>query len=374
MTATIDSAVLRSKPEYVSIQYLRGLAAMMVVIFHLKSQLERMSYSGWWPGGLSSGVDIFFVISGLIMVVTTTGQPITPTAFWWRRIVRIVPLYWLVTAFMTAVMFLAPQALQTATYDRWHVIASYLFIPAVHPKQGSIEPLVTPGWTLNYEMFFYLIFGLSLLLRQNLRSLATILTIIVLIGIGRVCGLSYKTTSGFYTSDIMIEFAFGMVLGEIALRGNAFRRMPRILGWLLVVGGLLLLSFPSQGLAELPRALSRGPWAFAVVLGTLTIESHGRIRNVPLLHALGNASYSIYLTQIIVTSALSQAWRHLGLKQDAYGLMLFSLTDIIACAVAGWLCYRFIERSLTNLLRPRKEQSGIAFNAARSDLQQNDRS
>ncbi|RYD22170.1 MAG: acyltransferase [Spirochaetia bacterium] len=341
----------RRRGELIGIQYLRGLAAMMTVAFHLKSQYLRMGYTGEWPNGLSSGVDIFFVISGFIMLVTTATKPITPLMFWWRRIVRIVPLYWLVTGFMTAVLLIAPRLLQTATYDGWHMFASYMFLPAMHPAQNKLEPLVTPGWTLNYEMFFYLIFGLFLLAPRRLRFAGTVGTIFVLVVAGSVFSPSDKTILGFYTSSIMFEFALGMALGEIALRSDLFTRAPRSLGWVLLIGGLVLLVLQLSWFGMSPRVLS-GPLATSVVAGALIIETHNHIRNVPLLYALGNASFSIYLTQIVVTSALMQAWRHLGLHNWQGGLTMFAIVDIVACAVVGWLCYRFIERSLTRFFRP----------------------
>jgi len=346
--------VPRRRGELLGIQYLRGLAAMMVVVFHLKSQFERMGYAGGWPGGLSSGVDIFFVISGFIMLVTTAGKPISPLDFWWRRIVRIVPLYWLVTAFMTAVMLAAPRLLQTGAYDGWHLLSSYLFIPAQHPVQHSMEPLVTPGWTLNYEMFFYLIFGLFLLAPQRLRFMGTVGTIALLVGVGAALAPARETVLGFYTDTIMLEFAFGMALGQVALRDALYGRMPAAIGWALLAIGLLLLVVPLIPFPpSTPRAFSRGLFATAVVAGVLILEARVCVREMPLLRALGNASYSIYLTQIVTTSALSQAWRRLGLHEGPAGLVGFAVIDIVLCAVVGWLCYRFLERRLTRLFRPR---------------------
>lgn len=93
----VDSSSLKmnastSIGQFVGIQYLRGIAALMVVIFHLEPQLNRMNYSGPWLPGLSSGIDIFFVISGFIMWTTTYNRSTSPLHFWRRRVIRIVHL------------------------------------------------------------------------------------------------------------------------------------------------------------------------------------------------------------------------------------------------------------------------------------------
>ena len=343
-----------ARAEIIGIQYLRGIAAMMVVAFHLVSQFRRMGYDGPWLGGLSSGVDIFFVISGFIMVVTTANKSISPIEFWTKRIVRIVPLYWLVTAFMTAVLFIAPRALQTGSYDGWHLLSSYLFIPAIHPVQHSMEPLVTPGWTLNYEMFFYLIFGLFLLAPARVRFIGTAGTIGLLVILGAIFGLPRHSMAGFYTYPIMLEFVLGMALGEIAKRGDLYSHVPVAVGWVLLVGGLLFLILPPPIFEYLPRPFTRGPFAAAVVAGTLTLEAHRKVGEAWLLREVGNASYSIYITQIVLTSALSQVWRLIGLHHLPFGFVAFAVVDLILCAIGGWLCYRLVELPLTHMLRPRR--------------------
>lgn len=129
----------------------------MVVVYHLKPQLERMNASLLPADWLSAGVDLFFVISGFIMWWTTSGIEITPGRFMLKRVHRIVPLYWAVTGFYVVVLLVAPRFMQTGALDPAHAIASFLFIPWQHPVLAPAYPLVTPGWTLNYEMFFYVV-------------------------------------------------------------------------------------------------------------------------------------------------------------------------------------------------------------------------
>src|SRR6476620_2791854 len=144
-----------SRPDIVSIQMLRGIAAMMVVFVHLDVQLRRLNLGSVDSAWMASGVDIFFVISGFIMWVTTVRRPqITAAEFMRNRIVRIVPLYWAISLFVLATTLLAPSLLHTTVFDAPHVVTSFLFLPWRDPVTGDFWPLLVPGWTLNFEMLF----------------------------------------------------------------------------------------------------------------------------------------------------------------------------------------------------------------------------
>ena len=201
-----------------SVQYLRGCAALMIVFVHLGLQLKRVSYEGQWPYFLSAGVDIFFVISGFIMWITT-AKGMTTLEFFRRRFVRIVPLYWLLTSVVLASMSAFPDAVQSGRIDGWHVLGSYLFVPVVHPSLGIMQPLLIPGWTLNYEMFFYVIFGFALIfpIASRLVAVSTILFVLALFPL--LVEVPPLTAVGFYTYSIILEFAFEMTLGWLYIRG-----------------------------------------------------------------------------------------------------------------------------------------------------------
>jgi exopolysaccharide production protein ExoZ len=131
--------------KVVSIQYLRAVAALGVVAYHAGIE------AGWantWPlEGMSAGVDIFFVISGFIMWITTDRTGMKPIEFWRRRIERIVPLYWIVTT-LAVLVAIGSTSLGGKT-NLWHVVSSYLFLPSTNPDTGKLEPIVSPGWSLN---------------------------------------------------------------------------------------------------------------------------------------------------------------------------------------------------------------------------------
>ncbi len=338
--------------EIIAIQHLRALAALMVVVFHLHPQLERMGYTGHWPDGLSNGVDIFFVVSGFIMWVTTANRQMSPGGFYLRRIVRIVPLYWLLTSVMVTILLLAPNLVQTARFDADHTLASYLFLAWPSPA-GHVEPVLIPGWTLNYEMFFYLLFGLALWLPQRLRLTAMALVLTALVASGNWIAPDASPATAFYTSSIMLEFLAGMILGKIYRAGAS--PVSAFMGWLLLGTGLLMIALPDYWIAsQAPRAIKAGLPATIIVAAALAIEQRGATPTWQWFRQLGDASYSLYLTHPLVLSAVSQAWRKAGLPVTPSGWVAFSGLALTLCILVGMLSYRYIEMPITHLLSKRK--------------------
>ncbi|WP_340313267.1 acyltransferase family protein [Rhizorhabdus argentea] len=344
---------LRDVGELAGIQYLRGVAAIMVLIYHVPVQLGRMGYAGPWPAGLSGGVDIFYVISGFIMWVTTIGRPQdTPLTFWRRRILRIVPLYWAVTGFVIAVMLVSPGLLQSSRFDPAHVAASFLFIGYGHPLTHMVEPVVIPGWTLNHEMFFYLLFGLFLLAPTSWRFAGMISTLALLVLLGSISGQAPDSVGGFYTSGMLLEFGLGIAIGVIATRGEGLARLSSATGWtMLTIGAAGVMLLPQT--VAIPRLLASGVPSALLLAGLLVVEMHHGLFRSALLHGLGDASYSIYLSHMITLSATSQLWRALGLATDLWALALYTLLSIAVSVLAGCLLYLFVEKPLSRRLHRR---------------------
>ncbi|PWV99191.1 exopolysaccharide production protein ExoZ [Hoeflea marina] len=337
----------------VQLQYIRALAALLVVYFHAILQLRTIDPSAVLGVALfgKSGVDVFFVLSGFVMWVTTSGKPITALQFYGKRIRRIVPLYWAVTLAAAAVALVAPQILKSTVFDAQHVAASLAFLPWINPADPEgrmIAPVIVPGWTLNYEMYFYLIFGALLFIRPRFRLALLVAT---LAAIAALCSLASMQTTAttFYGNPIVFEFAAGAVLGLLYLRG--FRIGTTVAVALAVVSTALLLVFD---FLELPheRLLTIGLPAVLIVFAMTSID-FTRVRELRLLRFLGDASYSIYLTHIFVLAGWRMAYSHLpeGILTNQYILVASML---LASCIVGGLVHLMFELPVDRYLSGRK--------------------
>ena len=160
------------------IQVLRLIAALLVVITHITFyNHERLDQNvNIWSFG-AIGVDIFFVISGFIMVATSgiyDGKPVYWKDFVKKRILRIVPMYWIATSIKVLALLSVPAMVLHAELDISRIVMSYFFLPQFNPA-GRFEPLLGVGWTLIYEMFFYAFFALALFLNRNSIKIISII-------------------------------------------------------------------------------------------------------------------------------------------------------------------------------------------------------
>jgi exopolysaccharide production protein ExoZ len=340
------------------IQYLRGVAALMVVWHHAAGQVNGMSSIVPWVFG-TSGVDLFFVISGFIMVVTTSGSGIGPTEFWRRRIVRVVPLYWLLTLAMVAVALVAPGLFRTLKVAPSTLLQSLLFIPHFSNSfPGVVWPLLVPGWTLNFEMFFYAVFGLALLLPERNRLLPLVAFFVLLTALGFAFGPFASAAAQTYTHPMLLEFAAGASIAAWWLSGRW--RLPRATSWALIGAGAVLLVLRDQKPFGTSMQIAG---AVLVVIGAL--DQRLAAWRSPVLQALGDSSYSLYLTHIFTLGALRVLW--VKLVPGAPGLtatLVFMAVSLVVCAVVGWLVFRWIETPLLRRLNRRRRRAAVGTLAA----------
>jgi len=306
-----------------SIQVLRAVAATLVLLFHTK--VLNWGYAG---------VDIFFAISGFIM--GTVGIRQRPADFLVMRLIRIVPLYWLVTLGMCLVS-LVPGAFRNFTFDLSTLSKSMLFVP-YFDESGHIWPLVVAGWTLNYEMFFYFLFAAGLALGlPRLFSSMVILLLVILGFIVQFDGPLGRT----YTDPILLEFSAGMALSAVPwLRGLWLGIGQMVVG----AGVLALIGFfhvdPGDGF---PRLIWLGLPCCALVSGALALERAGHWPRLGYLIALGDASYSLYLLHGFVVRG-SERLPHI------HPVVNVVLVLALSCLVAV-MSFRHFELPAMRLLR-----------------------
>lgn len=305
------------------VQYLRAVAAVSVLLFH--AALGAGGHDALGTGG----VDIFFVISGFLMFgIASTSPPVGK--FVRDRLTRIVPAYWIVTGIVVTLQLIGLT--EHSRFDFEHVVKSLLFFPSLDDARGKIYPLLIVGWTLNYEMFFYLIVAGLLFVPARARLACLVAVLAACIGFGMIWGEG-SVPAAFYGNPIILEFAFGALLSELWRRGTF-----DLGGWLaIVIGGLLMIS-PQPSV--LPRFIGYGIPAAMIVGGVLSLERQQRIRRYFWPALLGNASYSIYLWHMFFVAA---TYRLFGETPPAFALAM------LGGVALGLVSYFIIEKPLARL-------------------------
>jgi peptidoglycan/LPS O-acetylase OafA/YrhL len=348
--------------KLVHIQVLRALAALSVAFLHAQHDAvnlaSRAGLAFAVPDRLPwmAGVDVFFVISGFIMVCTSKdlfARPGAPAVFLARRIARIVPLYWAATGLYLAVAWAAPSLLNGPRPLWWQAAASLAFIP-YQAADGLVQPVLSLGWTLNYEMFFYVLMALVLPLRIGSALALLVLVLIGLVALG--LPLEAPQPWAFWTHPIMLEFAFGVGLGWLRLRGVSLDRLTRTC---LALGGLGYLAANLTALGEgyaVMRPLGWGlPAACLVAAAALGPDRPAQASRLTRLGVrIGDASYALYLVHPFVIRPIAGVAAVLGVAGPA-GLWGFIVAALAGAILASLAVHWLFERPATAWLRRRLE-------------------
>jgi exopolysaccharide production protein ExoZ len=334
--------------DLLTVQALRAIAALLVVAYHaVNLWTERLTGSDVppWANG-SAGVDIFFVISGVVMVLSTERLAKRANAglvFLRHRIKRIVPLYWLVTTAKIAAVLALPQ-LALRTHLNWHdTLFSYALLP-FHDAAGNFAPVLPVGWTLTYEMFFYLLVALALFLRRPILLVA-----------GPVLGAVYLLAAlrqpfwpdvADFANPIVLEFLYGAAIA-LALRHG--RRLPAAIAAVSLLCGLaLIMTVPI--ISGLLRPLVWGLPAAMIVAGAVALEPMLAPRIPRWLLTSGDASYAIYLTHGFMVPVVGLVVMRPGVS-GGISLAAMIIGSLVVSAVAGWVTYVILERPILALFR-----------------------
>jgi exopolysaccharide production protein ExoZ len=329
------------RPTYLGLQVLRVMAAVLVLIthsgFYASERLDR-SFKYWATG--AAGVDLFFVISGFVMVYSSVNL-IEDRKGWLkfcqRRVVRIVPMYWIATTVKLVVMLSAGEFVLHARFSLFNTIMSYLFLPTRN-IDGGFFPVLGVGWTLNFEMLFYLLFAVALFLRVSVfKFVGTVL-------FGLACGAIFRQdnwpAASFYLNPIVLDFFLGMLIASACLRGKYLPRGAAVLS--VSAGLLLLLVLP----VTIWHTSLSGVAAAMVIVGTVGLEAW--LIWIPgWLIYLADASYVIYLFHPMVAPAAPAILSKLHMP---YPLLSIALSICFAL-LAGCLIHKVLEKPITLWLK-----------------------
>jgi exopolysaccharide production protein ExoZ len=347
------------RPTFRGIQALRGFAACMVVIHHATLVVANQTGENapyWINGG--AGVDVFFAISGFVMAVSTIGREHKThpaRSFLERRLIRLVPLYWMITALMFVKVEILRRSAgaKATTYlvdtPFSYVLSSLLFVP-YRNSVGTTWPLLAQGWTLSFEMLFYLLFAAALALRVRVAVMLTPL----MMGIVAI-GLFHKETWPTFTTladPLLLEFLAGLLLGQAAIKG--FQGNKILFASLGVIALPALLFLPSTNPPAI-RVLQWGLPAYLLVHAAVAIENRfgGYWPRWVLL--IGDASYSLYLSHgFVVSFILNRMGKMHLLPMHVSGVqdeLIPSLICLIVSILVAIPLYLLIEEPTTNFLR-----------------------
>lgn len=307
---------IKFRPE---INGLRGIAVIVVILYH-----SKIKFFGAEPfSGGYIGVDIFFVISGFVMIYTQAINPKSILTFYKSRILRIVPIYWLITIFIIIIYFLFPNIFKTFTIDIKSSISSFLFISQLF---NNSFPIINLGWTLEWEMLFYLIFGISLYFKSLNKIIIFIFFMMILI---------------FFVSQklFFIEFFLGVITGYSYIKFKKINQNIGIIILALGILGLLMSINPSSKLHTYDRFIVWGLPSTLIVIGAIYTK---QIKNKFLLY-LGDASYSIYLVQILTIPGYYKFITFLNLENN---YTLLSIVCLILSITFGCIFHSYVEKKL----------------------------
>jgi exopolysaccharide production protein ExoZ len=360
-----------------NIQILRAIAALAVVLYHCG--IESMAVcSGfgqscnydYWNGGY--GVSLFFMISGFIMVATSWNafsQPGASLDFMRRRIIRIVPLYWLLTTVAVVGIYFVPSMLSVPVLDSGYVAASYLFWP-VPRINGLVRPVANLGWTLNLEMMFYAVFSIALLFSRRMGLALAIcfllaLTLMQTTGIFAQDGSFSSVPLNFWADPIILNFIVGMLAAVVYKKGfhlsfsNAILLFAASIVLLAVIHELSPAPSPhpeNHIMSRLGTALPPMFLFLAAALGP-QVNTAKVIWRAGLL--VGDASYSIYLVHPFALRTLTKLW--IKMVGDHLPVWSFNVLSLLVALAAGLTCYAFVERPLVNYFNAYRSTSATAL-------------
>lgn len=333
-----------------NVHLLRVIAALLVVYSHIASGAGLHLPLAF---GIC-GVDVFFVISGFIIAYIGSKKP---DAFFTRRLIRIVPFYWSASLCVFSIAWLFPQQLRQTRADIPHLLHSLLFIPHETSYCGT-DPTLILGWTLNYEMYFYALFAVALLISR--RHAPLLCCALLAIASGSIwLSRTENAALGFYGASIVLEFLLGIYvyyLAEwISVRARVLRGVrwlkPALFASVLIAFVFLVVQEIWEGFG-LPRFICGGLPSFLIVLGAILLERvyHVSAKNGSVF-LLGESSYILYLIHpYIVYGVLRLVVGSVaGLSPLALGLLTIVLLMLpMAAAVAIHLWF---EKPLMEFLR-----------------------
>jgi exopolysaccharide production protein ExoZ len=353
------------KKQLNSLQLYRGIASVLVVLHHANIIIDRelrqdgsfnIFHFGW------IGVDFFFVLSGFIIFYihqSELGQPSRFGSFISKRFLRIYPLYWIILLTKLSVSLFGDKNIIAHQSNLTEFIQAFLLVPQ---ERANLDNFIGVSWTLTYEVFFYLIFGMLILLKPNIgRSIIIIWIVGLLLNLFNLLPVHGSFLLDFIFSVRNLEFIFGCIAAYTILKYQF--RHGAVLAYSAL--GMLTLSilnteYHGSNVSGISPAIAYGIPFSILIIGTVWVEKNTSLKIPSILLYLGNASYSIYLTHGFFINNLTRIYVKVVEKLDKDLLLLppnnifyigaTSLIVVISISI-GCIVYNWIEKPLIDKFR-----------------------
>ncbi|MGY2314071.1 acyltransferase family protein [Pseudomonas sp. SDO5522_S412] len=351
---------LSNNSQYISIQIVRGIAALLIVLFHSHIAIDMMpsEHTVNIPFAYSRGhwaVYLFFVVSGFIITHVTSSGKFKIRPFLAKRIIRIYPIWWLSFIFALVGFYVFNVSFAYGTpFNTESYIRSLLLLPS------TVKPINSVGWTLIFEMLFYLVSSL-VLLRYSHKML--MLVIFSLFGVGAVL-YSISPNHPWLVNPLGHHLFSQFQL--LFATGIALYLYQEKLSWIHPAVAFILSMITLAGVIYSPSAaLGNGELYFTVVgvslasglliISLLNSEKRGWLLSqhiaiatpVSIMNSIGNCSFSLYLFHwgifTIVGSKATQAY----LDLPGWSAEIWRFGWVAASIAIAMLMYRFFEAPIS---------------------------
>ncbi|MES9899569.1 MAG: acyltransferase [Sedimenticola sp.] len=303
--------------KYYSLQILRAIAAWMVFYHHYMQIFYDFKYESiighFFRSYGSFGVDIFFVLSGFVMYFSAKQPGIDGLSFFIKRFFRVAPVYWFYTMLMVVSIAVFPIEFDYTSYDATTLLSSLVFFPIENPSGLGYMPLLTVGWTLNFEMMFYTILSLSIIFSMKYATLGCFSIILIF----PLIWPSSFPFSQVLCSTLLYTFLAGFVVASIVSSKylKNFLKYKVVLSFVSLV--ISLVCFKLFGVHILFKMISASFLVFSAVLLNSYLDTNNKI--ISYFVKLGDFSYSTYLVHVFV----------LGIGLHYFGNKLNSSQEIV---------------------------------------------
>ena len=325
--------------RFENIQALRGIAALFVVLEHVR----YLSCGAF-------GVDIFFCISGFMAMFTTHR---TREKFLRKRLIRILPFYWLMTFFTYGLVLLMPDMFANTRAEFSFLWKSLCFVP-FEITEGVFQTLMRVGWTVNYEMFFYLLFAISCRISLKYRGLICSGFLCVLVGLAHLLPANFVPLT-FYGEFIQLEFVLGILCYYTAkalyCRAES-RPLPFQVSLLCVPASILIFcALPLIQRSGRVTTANRLIWFGipAALLLLLVLLAELKLTAPKLLTRLGDISFSVYLIHYYPIMLIDR--RVYSLEHYSLTAVIVTVLGILLILALSYIAWYLIENKLTGIFR-----------------------